>query len=253
MPDAEMRVVLPGMPPQEWLQRHNLAICPHCGRSVSRRCNNGVHRICMTQQLRRAGSPAAPSVLGGSPDISRLLGKLPDWDEICLAPVDTRDTLGAGILPKATFLQCVAGVLLHCRLMLGRSGIDTLAHQRARLGLSSGCFPRPVWRFFLAAPPSKRGMGMFLANRLERWLAGKRRTLWDEAPWTSLLPWRWRGCRCRESSGAALGAYAACKRAHQQTAARTTVSGVGPLAQLLYAAYPTILTPGSTRFNQDMS
>ena len=185
--DAHLLGALPGMPPQEWLQRHNVAICPHCGRSVSRRCNNGAHRICMAQQLRRAGPAAAPLVLGGSRDVPRLLGELPDWDEICLAPVDTRDTLGAGILPKASkaFLQCVAGVLLHHRpdaWSVVRSGTDTLAHQRARLAWTElWMFPKACLAVLPGGAAKQKRNGNILANRLERWLAGERRALWDEA------------------------------------------------------------------------
>ena len=179
---------LSGLPPDSWLQSHNLVPCADCGCTVSRRCNNGVHRTCLARRQRLLPNPVASPVRGLRAedwDIAEL-DEMPSFDEIALAPLQTRDFVGEGLFPKAEqqFNRCVSKVLLYNCIddhdFIGTAW-DTVARRRSRMAWLE------LWMFckvcFTVLPGGKSKQSRnnnILSSRLDRWAAGERLTLWRE-------------------------------------------------------------------------
>ena len=108
-------------------------------------------------------------------------------DDICVAAIATRETLGEGLLPLAEreFLRCIAAVLEHnCEDAWDDPDGATDAPQRRLCRLAW----TQLWMFAKTCLTALRGGRAkqrrnrnILANRLERWGLGERRSVWDEA------------------------------------------------------------------------
>ena len=113
--DAHLLGQLPGRPSQEWMRSINSTACGECGKLVSLRCANGMHRKCFAQRL----NTQPPAVVLGTAQPGTLAppidGQLPTLDDISSNPCATRDFVGQGLLPQAEreFLLCVANAV-HC-------------------------------------------------------------------------------------------------------------------------------------------
>ena len=119
-------------------------------------------------------------------DIAEL-DAMPTLEEICLAPIQTRDFIGDGLFPKAEqqFNRCIANVLLHNRTddydLVGREG-DTVFHKRSRMvWLELWMFCKVCLSVLPGGRSKQNRNNNILLSRLERWASGERRALWDEA------------------------------------------------------------------------
>lgn len=124
--------------------------------------------------------------LGSQDSYLAVLAELPTIEEICLAPIATRDFVGKGLLPKAEreFLACVTKILLHNRSdawdHVG-TGADTVAHQRCRLAWTElWMFSKTCLSVLPGGQAKKQRNANITANRLDRWAGGERKSLWDE-------------------------------------------------------------------------
>ena len=160
--------------------------CRICSRLVSHRCHGGLHRACAAQAFADRPPPTLPDIRADA-DVALVLASLPSMDDICVAAIATRETLGEGLLPLAEreFLRCIAAVLEHnCEdAWDDPDGVtDTPQRRLCRLAWTQ------LWMFAktcLTALPGGRAKQRrnrnILANRLNRWGLGERRSLWDEA------------------------------------------------------------------------
>ena len=158
------------------MQARNVAPCQQCGRLVSRRC--GVHRTCLAQ--RPVPWPPLQMMM---PQLWLALQCSHPWMRSVLLLWTLGILLGLGCCPKQSGLS--------------HSVWQPWCNTTPRMsGPTAGCPPtdRPaaglwteLWLFSkacLATCPGGRSKHQqnhnILANRLDRWLCGERRELWDE-------------------------------------------------------------------------
>lgn len=186
--DAHLLGLLPGLPPDAWMSQNNWTRCSVCTKLVSKRCNGGIHHNCMAERLSGFSAGQSCSGLLGPGDVdAATLAELPSLTEICQAPVATREFLSADILPKAVcqLQACLARVLQYnapdAWEHVGLQS-DTLQHQRSRLAWTELLmFPKTCLQVLPGGQAKDKRNRNILTNRLDRWAAGERRTLWDEA------------------------------------------------------------------------
>ena len=156
--DAHLSGALQGDVPAAWLQAHGRQRCLVCGLSVSTR--HGIHPTCRPM-ARAAVAPA------GAPRGSHVIAPLPSFDEI-----QSGQTPTLRHVPKAArhtwgqaLTRCLASVVYHNDatswqelLMLPKCVLDA---------------PRRGGRQHQTAVAS------YTLDRLQRWQAGERQSLWD--------------------------------------------------------------------------
>ena len=120
-------------------------------------------------------------------DVSAVLDSLPSLDDICAAPIVTREFVGEGLplLAEREFPRCVQAVLQHnCEDAWDDCGgpSDSPSRRLCRLAWAQlWMFPKTCLAALPGGKAKRRRNHNILANRLERWSLGERRTLWDEA------------------------------------------------------------------------
>ena len=136
----------------------------------------------MEQAFADRPPPTLPEVRADA-DVALVLASLPSMDDICVAAIATRETLGEGLLPLAEreFLRCIAAVLEHnCEDAWDDPDGATDTPQR-RLWTQLCMFAKTCLTALPGGRAKQRRNRNILANRLERWGLGERRSLWDEA------------------------------------------------------------------------
>ena len=95
--DAHLLGQVPGLPPESWMNNRRMVGCMVCGRMVSRRFYNGMHRACRAADVR----PRIPN-LTPTPETSHaneISEDLPTLFDICAARIETREFVGASLFP----------------------------------------------------------------------------------------------------------------------------------------------------------
>ena len=188
--DSHLLGQLPGRPSAEWMRAGNWTGCGECGKLVSLRCANGVHRRCLAQRLRAAPDLTTATGLPGSHAAVDDGGdELPNVEDIFALPCATRDFVGEGLLPMAEkeFLSAVAQAVFYNRPDAWDhelpGGTDTPERRVSRkawqemLMFSKACLP------ILPGGRAKEQRNKnIIATKLERWAAGERASLWKELP-----------------------------------------------------------------------
>ena len=181
--DAHLLGQLDGLPPEPWMNRRGMVVCRICGRMVSRRCNGGVHRTCLATEL-----SSQQAITGRAPQSpTAAADDLPSLMDICSARIETREFIGAGLLPavEREFNKCTANVIAYSRrdawTYVGTER-DTPSHQRARTAWTEWFMFGKTCLLVLPGGKAKENRNNnLLANRLARWTAGERSSLWSEA------------------------------------------------------------------------
>ena len=114
--DAHLLGQIPGLPPESWMNSRRMVVCRVCGRMVSRRFNNGMHR---------------------TSHASETSVDLPTLFDICAARIETREFAGASLFPavEREFNKCTANVIAHSRPDAWQhigTPADSPDHMRAR-------------------------------------------------------------------------------------------------------------------------
>ena len=117
------------------MNNRRMVVCRICGRMVSRRFNNGMHRACLAADVR----PRIPNLTPtpGRTHTGETSEDLPTLLDICAARIETREFVGASLFPavEREFNKCTANVIAHSRFDAWHH-IDTPAdspdHMRAR-------------------------------------------------------------------------------------------------------------------------
>ena len=180
--DAHLLGQLPGLPPEPWMSRRGMVVCRLCGRMVSRRCNNGIHRTCLARELVRQ-----PPQMAQAQDTMDTGDELPSLTDICKARIETREFIGVGLLPivEREFNKCTANVVAYSRVDAWdyvNTERDTPDHQRARAAwIEWFMFAKTVLLVLPGGKAKDKRNDNILANRAARWAEGERRSLWDEA------------------------------------------------------------------------
>jgi hypothetical protein len=170
---------LDNLPTTQWFEAHDLTQCRVCRCTASSRINQGIHSTCWAK-LR-----AEQDV-----DISELFDEdLPDFQEIMVSSVSTKDWIPKSLLPLAreTYDALLKDILKHSREDAWEVGVGDCEETRARKAKA-----RRVWLEFCmfgktCLRTSKRGARHSESYRLTkrlltRWKAGERLTLWSEIP-----------------------------------------------------------------------
>ena len=113
--DAHLLGQIPGLPPESWMNNRRMVVCRVCGRMVSRRFSNGMHRACLAADVR----PRIPN-LTPTPETSHAnetSEDLPTLFDTCAARIETREFVGASLFPavEREFNKCTANVIAHSR------------------------------------------------------------------------------------------------------------------------------------------
>jgi hypothetical protein len=189
--DGHMIGTIPGRPPATWLAEHRLQACGHCGKSVSGTAAHAMHRRCWarvaTADAARRDNGAQSQDQDFSPDLS-LLSELPSIESICSRQVPTKEYLEPELLSLAepAFLRCVANaarfVDKEAWCHLGTDD-DTPWRKQCRVAwtelfmFSKTCLPQLPG----GKAKAKRNLNI-VSNRLARWRAGERLSLWNDMP-----------------------------------------------------------------------
>ena len=182
--DAHLLGQLPGLPPETWMNNRRMVVCRICGRMVSRRCNNGMHRACLASD----STPTVPSLTPAPMRIrtGEPMDDLPTLMNIFAVRIETREFVGASLFlaVEREFNKCTANVIAQSRPDAWQH-IDTPADSLDRLRA------RTVWieRFMFAKTcllvlpggvAKDARNNNIIANRIARWTAGERMSLWLE-------------------------------------------------------------------------
>ncbi len=187
--DGHLLGILPGRPPQEWVDAGNWAQCGRCSKLVSRRCLGGMHRTCHAEQSLQ--DQQGRDVGLGQDDTGATVddcSDLPSLDAIFMKDMYTQDMLGEGLvgLAEREFTACVARVLQRNRAdawdheIDGRDSPERAQARRAWLEMlmfHKSCLPALPG----GTAEAKRNKNI-LATKLQRWAAGERGELWKELP-----------------------------------------------------------------------
>ena len=173
-----------GRPSNEWMEAGRWTTCRLCGKLASRTHGNGVHRRCLAEQVSQASQRPASSVAMGSRPSLDVRSEIPSIAEICKAQVSIREFLEPALLARAEkeYLHCMSSVITS-NTPDAWSYPDSEAKQRCRLAWIELCMFTKVCLPQLPGGKAKRNRNYNLTlTRLERWVAGVRRSLWDDMP-----------------------------------------------------------------------
>ena len=178
--DAHLLAQLPGLPPQEWMDQRGMVACRLCGRMVSRRCNRGVHRTCLATEL----APGHPRATQAAPAVDAE--DLPSLRDICLARIETREFIGASLLPavEREFNKCTANVIAFSRpdawSHVGTERDSDSHHRARRVWTEWFMFAKTCLLVLPGGKAKEKRNNNIVANRIARWAAGERMSLWEE-------------------------------------------------------------------------
>ena len=170
--DSHLLGQLPGVPPSTWMSRQGMVPCRLCGRMVSRRCNNGVHRTCLASELTPQHSRTQAPSTADAPEA------LPSLLEIFSAKIETREFISVAVFPavEREFNNCTAKVVAFSRpdaWIHESTASDTPDHQRARRAwIEWFMFAKAVLLVLPGGQAKKSRNENILANRVARWASG---------------------------------------------------------------------------------
>ena len=194
--DSHLLGVLPGSPTAAWMTEHKWTKCGGCNRLLGANATSGWHRKCWADQQRARCGEAEE----GNAETEELhaelnaqdVDSLPSMEEISLAAIRTIEHVPTEIAStvETEYRRLVANVVLYNRPDAWEDGTmqdDAVQASRARAKtawLELWMFPKTC-----LMEPQKGGSGhrrqrrmiCTLQNRLERWQAGERSSLWEEA------------------------------------------------------------------------
>ena len=194
--DSHLLGVLPGSPSKEWLLQHRWVTCGGCNRLLGANATSGWHRKCWAQQQRTRIEEAEDGTGETSTMDAELnaqdVDDLPTFEEISMAAIRTIEHAPAatcGII-EIEYRRLMANVVLYNRPDAWDDNVmqdDAIVSARARAKVAW----TELWMFPKTCLMEKKSGGggqrrqkralCELQNRLERWQAGERRGLWDEA------------------------------------------------------------------------
>ena len=115
-----------------------------------------------------------------------MTDELPSLDEVMLAPISTREVIGAGLLPivEREFNKCGANVLTYSRVDawdVEGTPNDTPQHAHARrVWIEWLMFQKAVTPALPGGKAKEKRNQNLVANMADRWAAGERRAVWGQ-------------------------------------------------------------------------